>query len=72
MFDHSKTSSFTNIESTWMKEVKKNGGDKLVPCLIGNKIDLPKEVPQSSIDSFIAKYKMSYFDVSSKTSSLFC
>jgi hypothetical protein len=55
-----------------MKEVKKNGGDKLVPCLIGNKIDLPKEVPQSSIDSFIAKYKMSYFDVSSKTSSLFC
>ena len=68
VFDLSKTSSFSNIESSWIKEVKKNGGDKLIPCLIGNKSDLGKEVPQSSIDTFVGKFKMNYFELSAKTS----
>ena len=70
VFDHSKPNSFSNIESQWIKEVKKNGGEKLISCLFGNKIDLGKEVAQSTIDTFIAKYKMNYFEVSAKTSKL--
>jgi len=67
VFDLSKQTSFSNIESIWMKECKKNNGDKLIACLVGNKSDLNKEVSSSTIDAFLGKCKLNYFEVSAKT-----
>jgi GTPase SAR1 family protein len=67
-FDLTNQFSFNNIEF-WLKECKKNSGDKLIPVLVGLKSDLTnkREVQKSDIDTVINKYKLNYYEVSGKT-----
>jgi len=66
VFDVNNASSFSNLE-LWMKECKKNGGDKLVTAIVANKIDLPREVAFSNVESFLQKNpKMILYEVSAK------
>jgi GTPase SAR1 family protein len=65
VFDLTNTTSFNNLDN-WIKECKRNGGDKLVPILIGNKSDMKKEISSSVIESFVDKYKFNYYELSIK------
>ena len=64
-FDLSNRSSFENVQ-TWVDEIKKAGGSKLVPILIGLKADLSKAVDFGEIQNFTSKTKMNYFEISTK------
>ena len=57
--------SFNNIEH-WIKDCKKNGGEKMIPALVGNKSDLNKEVNSSSIEALTDKYKLMFYETSFK------
>lgn len=50
----------------WLEECKRNGGNKLIPVLVGNKSDLKNEVSRSMIEGFIEKYKYNYYELSNK------
>ena len=64
-FDLSNKTSFQNLEN-WIKEVKKYGGERLVPICIGMKADLNKVVDFNTIQNFCQKNKMNYFETSIK------
>ena len=64
-FDLNNSQSFNNLEN-WFKECKQNGGEKLLPVLLGVKSDLKKEVTSDNINSITTKYKIQYFEVTSK------
>jgi GTPase SAR1 family protein len=64
-FDLSNKNSFQNLEN-WIKEVKKYGGERLVPICIGMKSDLNKAVDFNTIQNFCQKNKMNYFETSIK------
>ena len=61
-FDLSNKGSFNNLENNWIKEVKKYGGDKLIPICIGMKSDKGKAVDFNLIQNFFQKYKINYFE----------
>lgn len=64
-FDLSNSSSFNNLE-TWVKEVKKFGGERMFPVCLGLKADLNKVIDMNAIQNFIQKNKMNYFEISIK------
>ena len=66
-FDVSNRGSFSSVEN-WMKEVKKYGGEKLIPVCLGLKSDLSKSVDNGTINSFCQKNNMTYFEISTKNS----
>ncbi len=66
IFDLSSLSTFNSIEKFWMRECKRNSGDRLIHILVGNKTDLNREVSNDLINDFIEKYKIKYFELSSR------
>ena len=64
-FDLSNKTSFQNLE-VWIKEVKKAGGERLIPICLGLKCDKAKVVDLNAIQQFTQKYKMSYLEISVK------
>jgi len=66
IFDLGSLSSFNSIEKFWMRECKRNSGERLIQILVGNKSDLNREVTNDLINDFIEKYKIKYFELSSK------
>ncbi|MCQ2816471.1 MAG: hypothetical protein MJ252_04305 [archaeon] len=64
-FDYTNKQSFANLEN-WMKEVKKYGGDKLIPILIGLKSDMTRMIDFGQITAFAQKNKMNFFETSIK------
>ena len=64
-FDLSNKNSFNNLDN-WIKEVKKYGGERLVPICIGMKADLNKVVDFNTVQNFCQKNKMNYFETSIK------
>ncbi len=69
VFDLSFLSSFNSVEKFWIRECKRNSGDRLIQILVGNKSDLTKEVSSDAINELIDKYKIKYFELSSKDNS---
>jgi len=65
VFDVNNNDSFNNLEN-WLKESKKNGGDKLISALVANKTDLSREVQLSNVENWLSKNKMTLYEVSSK------
>jgi GTPase SAR1 family protein len=65
VFDLTNLISFNNLDN-WIKECKRNGGDKLIPILIGNKSDMKKEISSNMIENFVEKYKFNYYELSFK------
>lgn len=64
-FDLNNKGSFNNLD-TWVKEVKKYGGEKLLPVCLGLKADLSKTVDFGTVNNFCSKNKMNYFETSIK------
>jgi GTPase SAR1 family protein len=69
MFDLSNILTFNSLES-WIREAKRNGGEKLIPVLLGGKSDLKKEVTSGMIEDFLNKYKFNYYEVNVKDMSI--
>lgn len=66
VFDINNSNSFNNLDN-WLKECKKNGGDKLVVGLVANKTDLSREVQYSNVEDLLKKYpKMLLYELSGK------
>ncbi len=65
-FDLSNKNTFNNIESFWIKEVEKYGGNKLKPVCLGLKSDLTRVVDFGSANNFCKAHKMNYFEISIK------
>ena len=65
-FDLSNKNSFNNIESFWMKEVEKYGGNKLKSVCLGLKSDLRKVIDFGTVSNFCKSKKMNYFEISIK------
>lgn len=62
--DLSDPTSFETIDS-WLKEIKKFGGEKLPIMVLGNKADKKKMVSMSDVEKLCSKFKFPYFEVSS-------
>ena len=65
-FDLSNKNTFNNIESFWIKEVEKYGGNKLKPVCLGLKSDLTRVVDFGFANNFCKAHKMNYFEISIK------
>ena len=65
-FDVSNKTSYNNIESFWMKEVEKYGGNKLKPVCLGLKSDMTKVVDFGTVNNFCKAHKMNYYEISIK------
>ena len=65
-FDLSNKNSFNNIESFWIKEVEKYGGNKLKPVCLGLKSDLTRVVDFGTVNNFCKAHRMNYFEISIK------
>lgn len=62
----SSLSSFNSLEKFWLRESKRNSGDKLIQILVGNKSDLNREISNELIKDLSDKYKMKYFELCAK------
>lgn len=64
VFDVADKKTFDNIPN-WLTDLEKNCDDKrIIKLLIGNKIDLTREVSQEMGEIFAAKNKMAYIETS--------
>ena len=61
-FDLSNLLTFNNVEN-WIREAKRNGGDKLIPVLLGTKSDLKREVTPGMVEGLTDRYKFNYYEV---------
>jgi len=67
VYDVNKKDSFNNIKS-WLDELKKNGSTDLKMFLVGNKIDLEREVNKEEAEKFAEKNGIDlYMETSAKT-----
>lgn len=66
LFDITKKTTFTRIQSFWLEELKKEVDlDKTVVLLVGNKCDLPnREVTEAEAQSFAKSRNLIYKEVS--------
>ncbi len=56
-FDLSNKNSFNNIESFWLKEVEKFGGNKLKPGYLGLKSDINRVIDFGIVIIFVKHIK---------------
>ena len=56
-FDLSNKNSFNNIESFWLKEVEKFGGNKLKPVCLGLKSDITRVIDFGIVIIFVKHIK---------------
>jgi len=66
VFDFTKIESFHNVE-TWLANLKQQASDNVVKVLVGNKLDLEREVKDEEIKKLVAEHNIPYFEVSAKT-----
>jgi small GTP-binding protein len=69
VYDVTSRKSFNNIK-LWLKDLEKNCDmTNIVKLLIGNKVDMPREVSQEEAKSFAARSKMAYIETSALSNS---
>ena len=56
-FELSNKNSFNNIESFWLKEVEKFGGNKLKPVYLGLKSDINRVIDFGIVIIFVKHIK---------------
>ena len=69
VYDVTKRDSFENLEQ-WLKEVKlysPNNGEGVVKLLVGNKIDLDRQVPREEAEAWARSQGMLFLEASAKT-----
>lgn len=65
VFDVSNRYSFEKVQE-WMESVLLNSNENTKIVLVGNKIDLEREVSTKEGKAFAEKHKLSYFETSAK------
>lgn len=67
VFDVTRPRTLAELQAKWLPLVKAHVKNNTILYLIGNKIDLPKQVTQKEIDNVLKKQKFRYFETSAKT-----
>jgi small GTP-binding protein len=67
VFSVNDMSSFKKITDVWLKQVNEVCDNTEYRVLVGNKCDLPREVPQEQINVFAMENVMEYVETSAKT-----
>lgn len=65
VYDVTNRESFENIVN-WMEDLKKNINKPVVTAIVGNKIDLIKEVQTSELKELSSKFHCKYYETSAK------
>jgi small GTP-binding protein len=65
VYDCSDRKTFLNLEQ-WIKEIKENSPPNCSLILVGNKVDLPRNVSNQEGMDFSEKHKIKYVEVSAK------
>lgn len=67
VFDLTNKNTFTNL-THWLSDLKNNGPEDAIICLVGNKSDLENErqVTYDEAKEFADKKKLDYYEVSAK------
>ena len=66
VYDISNESSFETLKN-WMDDIKENSKNKIEVIIIGNKLDLERQVEKKRLEQFAEEYKVPYFETSAKT-----
>ena len=66
VYDISNESSFETLKN-WMDDIKENSKNKIEVIIIGNKLDLKRQVEKKRLEQFAEEYKVPYFETSAKT-----
>ena len=69
VYDVTRTDSFEHLEQ-WLKEVElysPNNGDSVIKLLVGNKIDLERNVSRERADAWARAHGMLFLEASAKT-----
>mmetsp|Transcript_7161 Transcript_7161/g.10549 ORF Transcript_7161/g.10549 Transcript_7161/m.10549 type:complete len:194 (+) Transcript_7161:32-613(+) len=66
VYDVTSKESFEKV-STWVEEIHQNVNYPIGIVLIGNKIDLQREVKKTEAEAIAKKYEMGYFETSAKS-----
>jgi len=69
VYDVTRTDSFENLEQ-WLKEVKlysPNSGESVVKLLVGNKIDMEREIDRERAEAWARSNGMLFLEASAKT-----
>lgn len=66
VYDVNNPVTFQNLDN-WVKELEENIGKKIPILLVGNKIDLPREVPKEQAVTYAKNNGFLYFECSAKT-----
>jgi len=66
VFDLTKRESFQNVEM-WLRNLKSEASDKVIKMLVGNKLDLKREIGPEEVRNLIEMHKLPYIEVSAKT-----
>lgn len=69
VYDVTRTDSFENLEQ-WLKEVQlysPNHGESVVKLLVGNKVDLDRQVERERAEAWARSHGMMFLEASAKT-----
>lgn len=59
--------TFKEIEDYWIQEAKNNSDSDIMICLVGNKCDMPSQIPESDINLLVQSIGLPSYFVSAKT-----
>jgi len=66
VYDVSRRQTFEHC-ARWVEDLKRYAGENIPIMLIGNKSDLPKQVPTEEAQEFAAKHGLAFLETSAKT-----
>ena len=65
VFDLSCNKTFLNLEK-WIKEIKEVAPKNIITLLVGNKVDLKREVKENDVEKFCEENNLIYYEISAK------
>ena len=65
VFDINRNKTFLNL-TKWMKEIKEVAPKDVLIALIGNKVDLKREVNKNDVENFAEENNLIYYEISAK------
>ncbi len=65
VFDLNRNKTFLNL-TKWMKEIKEVAPKDVLIALIGNKVDLKREVNKNDVENFAEENNLIYYEISAK------
>lgn len=67
VYDMTDPATFKEIEDYWIQEAKNNSDSDIMICLVGNKCDMPSQIPESDINLLVQSIGLPSYFVSAKT-----